>query len=75
MGRIKEEYKALGVQVNNTGSQAIFSSVLSVGRGKPEIDVQWILTPSYVFGASMRVLVFYDNGNFYWEKCAQDKNF
>jgi len=40
MGRIKEEYKALGVQVNNTGSQAIFSSVLSVGRGKPEIDVQ-----------------------------------
>jgi len=31
MGRIKQDNKALAVQVKNTGAQVIFSSVLPVG--------------------------------------------
>jgi len=40
MRRFKEDYKALGVQVKNSGAQVIFSAVLLAGeRGKLGRDI------------------------------------
>ena len=40
LGRIKEDYKALGVQVKSVGVQDIFSSILQLEeKVQPEIDV------------------------------------
>ena len=65
MGRIKDDYKALGVQVKNTGVQVIFSSVLPVG-GKMEARNRcimhihfWLCGWCWCEGFG-----FYDNGTF-----------
>lgn len=62
MDRIKQDYKALGVQVNSTGAQVIFPSVLLLGgKKKEEIDI-WCITSDYVSGAGEKALVFMTMG-------------
>ncbi|GAB0210389.1 hypothetical protein GRJ2_003504700 [Grus japonensis] len=66
LGRIKEDYKALGVQVKNIGAQAIFSSILPVGgkgaaRNRHIIHINsWLRVWCHREGFG-----FYDNGTFY----------
>ncbi|GAB0204056.1 hypothetical protein GRJ2_002871200 [Grus japonensis] len=66
LGRIKEDYKALGVQVKNIGAQVIFSSILPV-RGKGAARNRhimhinsWLRSWCHHEGFG-----FYDNGTFF----------
>ena len=66
LGRIKEDYKALGVQVENVGAQVILSSILPVGgkgaaRSRRIMYISsWLLSWSHHEG-----LGFYDDRNFF----------
>lgn len=64
MDRIKQDYKALGVQVNSTGAQVIFPSVLLLGgkkkaRNRHMMHNFWLCEWCWREGLS-----FYDNGTF-----------
>lgn len=53
--RIKEDYKALGGQLKNTGAQVIFSSILPVGRRREARNRCIIhISPTYVAGAIVK---------------------
>lgn len=58
MGRIKEDYKAMGTQMKNTDAQLFtFSNWREEGRQKQMYTVHQVLsTPGYVADAGMRVL-------------------
>lgn len=66
LGRIKEDYKDLAVQVKNSGAQVIFSSILPVGgngAGRNR-DVRHI--NSWLHGwCHLKSFDFYDNGTFF----------
>ena len=66
LGRIKEDYKALGVQAKSIGAQVIFSSILPV-RGKGVARNRHIMQINFwLCGWCCREgFGFYDNGTFF----------
>ena len=64
--RIKEDYKALGVQVKSIGAQVIFSSILPV-RGKGAARNRRIMQINFWLHGWCRHegFGFYDNGTFF----------
>ena len=66
LGRIKEDYKALGVQAKSIGAQVIFSSILPV-RGKGAARNRRIMQINFwLHGWCCREgFGFYDNGTFF----------
>jgi len=64
MGRIKQDNKALAVQVKNTGAQVIFSSVLPVG-GKRKARNRHMMHNFWLSGWCWREDIgFYDSRTF-----------
>lgn len=63
IGRIKEYYKAMGVQVKNTGAQVTFS-ILPVGgkRAARNRHIMPIQIPGYMAGADTTLSVFMTMG-------------
>jgi len=66
LGRIKEDFKALGVKANSTGAQVIFCSILPVG-GRGSARNRCIMSiNSWLRGwCRCEVFGFYDNGTFF----------
>lgn len=66
LGKIKEDYTALGMQVKNIAAQVIFSSILTV-RGRSAARNRRILQINYWFCGWCRRegFGFYDNGTFF----------
>ncbi|XP_040977090.1 uncharacterized protein LOC121232754 [Aquila chrysaetos chrysaetos] len=66
LGRIKEDYKALGMQAKSIGAQVIFSSILPV-RGKGLARNRCIMQINFWLRGWCRCegFGFYDNGTFF----------
>jgi len=64
LGRIKEDFKALGMQANSIGAQVIFSSILPAGRrGSARNRHIESINSCFVVGAIVRVLAFTTMGH------------
>ena len=66
LGRIKKEFKALGVQVKSIGAQVIFSSILPAGRRGSARNRCIMSNNSWLFGwCCCEGFGFYHNGTFF----------
>ena len=66
LGRIKEDYKALGVQVKSIGAQVIFSSILPVrGKGAARNRCRMQINFWLRGWCHREGFGFYDNGTFF----------
>jgi len=66
LGRIKEDFKALGVKAKSIGAQVIFSSILPVGERGSARNRRIMSINSWLRGwCCHEGFGFYDNGTFF----------